>query len=167
MLAHSSSSSSTPVVAKPSSSSPAVTRVQLIAPMRAERGVAMVHLFSGGARLQCRLSPDSDAALMTPSQSGPLSRRGPLGDVRIVEFAAIGPVPFAAMLLSDLGAEVIRIDRKPRRSPRNTEVYLRGRRAIALDLKNARAGEVALKLVEKSDALLEGFRPGVMERLGL
>ena len=85
----------------------------------------------------------------------------------MVEFAAIGPVPFAAMLLSDLGAEVLRIDRTPARSPRNTEVYLRGRRAVALDLKKPKATEAALKLVEKADALFEGFRPGVMERLGL
>jgi alpha-methylacyl-CoA racemase len=92
---------------------------------------------------------------------------GPLKGVRIVEFAAIGPVPFAAMLLSDMGAEVIRIDRRLARPPRNTEVYLRGRRAVALDLKKAEATEAALKLVENADAVLEGFRPGVMERLGL
>jgi alpha-methylacyl-CoA racemase len=104
---------------------------------------------------------------MTPSHSGSLSHTGPLKDVRIVEFAAIGPVPFAAMLLSDLGAQVIRIDRNPSRAPRNTEVYLRGRRVIALDLKNTQAAEVALKLIKKADALIEGFRPGVMERLGL
>ena len=92
---------------------------------------------------------------------------GPLKGIRVVEFAGIGPVPFAAMLLSDMGAEVIRIDRKPARAPRNTDVYFRGRRAIALDLKNPQGTDVALKLVEKADALLEGFRPGVMERLGL
>lgn len=92
---------------------------------------------------------------------------GPLQGLRIVEFGAIGPVPFAAMLLSDMGAHVIRIDRKPARSPRAGEVYLRGRRAVALDLKIAQATEAALKLIEKADALLEGFRPGVMERLGL
>jgi alpha-methylacyl-CoA racemase len=92
---------------------------------------------------------------------------GPLNGVRVVEFAAIGPVPFAAMLLSDMGAEIIRIDRKQARAPRNTEVYLRGRRAIAVDLKRPEATEAALKLIEKADAILEGFRPGVMERLGL
>src|SRR5438132_3340415 len=92
---------------------------------------------------------------------------GPLQGIRVVEFAAIGPVPFAAMLLSDMGAEVIRIDRKPARAPRNTDIYYRGRRAVALDLKTPEATEAALKLVGKADALLEGFRPGVMERLGL
>src|SRR5438067_6031677 len=92
---------------------------------------------------------------------------GPLAGIRVIEFAAIGPVPFAAMLLSDMGAEVIRIDRKPGRVPHSTEVYYRGRRAIALDLKKPEAVEAALRLIEQADALLEGYRPGVMERLGL
>jgi len=92
---------------------------------------------------------------------------GPLTGIRIVEFAGIGPVPFAAMLLSDMGAEVIRIDKKPARVLRNTEVYYRGRRAVVLDLKKSQATEAALKLIAGADALLEGFRPGVMERLGL
>ena len=92
---------------------------------------------------------------------------GPLKGIRIVEFAGLGPVPFAAMLLSDMGAEVIRIDRKPSRSPRASEVHLRGRRAVALDLKKPEATEAALTLIEKANAVLEGFRPGVMERLGL
>jgi alpha-methylacyl-CoA racemase len=92
---------------------------------------------------------------------------GPLQGIRFVEFAGIGPVPFAAMLLSDMGAQGIRIDRMPARTPRNTEVYYRGRRAVALDLKKPEATQAALKLVEGADALLEGFRPGVMERLGL
>jgi alpha-methylacyl-CoA racemase len=92
---------------------------------------------------------------------------GPLEGIRIIEFAGIGPTPFAAMLLSDMGAEVIRIDRKTARAPRNSEVYFRGRRALALDLKNPQATEAALKLIENADGLLEGFRPGVMERLGL
>ena len=92
---------------------------------------------------------------------------GPLAGIRVIEFAAIGPVPFAAMLLSDMGAEVIRIDRKPGRVPHSTEVYYRGRRAIALDLKKPEAAEATLRLIEKADALVEGYRPGVMERLGL
>lgn len=92
---------------------------------------------------------------------------GPLAGVRIIEFAAIGPVPFAAMLLADMGAEVIRIDRKPAPTPRNTDVYLRGRRAVSMDLKNPQATVAALKLIERADASIEGFRPGVMERLGL
>jgi alpha-methylacyl-CoA racemase len=92
---------------------------------------------------------------------------GPLQGIRIVEFAGIGPGPFAAMLFSDMGAEVLRIDRKGGRLPHKTEIYLRGRRTLALDLKKPEAVEAALKLIDKADALIEGFRPGVMERLGI
>src|SRR5271169_6817185 len=92
---------------------------------------------------------------------------GPLQGIRIVEFAGIGPGPFAAMLFADMGAEVIRIDRKGGRAPNKMEIYLRGRRTLALDLKKPEAVEAALKLIEKADALIEGFRPGVMERLGV
>jgi alpha-methylacyl-CoA racemase len=92
---------------------------------------------------------------------------GPLQGIRIVEFAGIGPGPFAAMLFADMGAEVIRIDRKGGRLPHKTEIYLRGRRTLALDLKKPEAVEAALRLIEKADALIEGFRPGVMERLGI
>lgn len=92
---------------------------------------------------------------------------GPLQGIKIVEFAGIGPGPFCAMLLSDMGAEVIRIDRKGGRSPHKAEIGMRGRKAVALDLKKPEAIEAALKLIEGADALLEGFRPGVMERLGL
>jgi alpha-methylacyl-CoA racemase len=96
-----------------------------------------------------------------------MERMGPLHGIRIVEFAGIGPGPFAAMLLSDMGAEVIRIDRKGGRSPVKAEIYMRGRNAVALDMKHPEAVETALKLIDKADALLEGFRPGVMERLGV
>jgi alpha-methylacyl-CoA racemase len=92
---------------------------------------------------------------------------GPLHGIRIVEFAGIGPGPFAAMLLSDMGAEVIRIDRKGGRSPGSAEITYRGRQAVALDMKKPEAVEAALKLIEKADGLIEGFRPGVMERLGV
>jgi len=92
---------------------------------------------------------------------------GPLNGVRVVEFAGIGPGPFAAMLLSDMGAEIIRIDRRGGRTPGKGEVTYRGRRAITLDMKRPEAVEAALKLIEKADALIEGFRPGVMERLGV
>src|ERR1700761_4602949 len=92
---------------------------------------------------------------------------GPLHGIRIVEFAGIGPGPFAAMLLSDMGAEIIRIDRKGGRSPGKTEIYMRGRKAVAFDMKKPEAIEAALKLIERADALIEGFRPGVMERLGV
>lgn len=92
---------------------------------------------------------------------------GPLHGIRVVEFAGIGPGPFAAMLLSDMGAEIIRIDRKGGRTPHKTEVTYRGRQAVALDMKKPQAVEAALKLVDRADALIEGFRPGVMERLGV
>lgn len=92
---------------------------------------------------------------------------GPLQGIKVVEFQGIGPGPFAAMLLSDMGAEVIRIDRKGGRMPGKTEVTYRGRMAVALDLKKPEAVEAALKLIDRADALIEGFRPGVMERLGL
>jgi alpha-methylacyl-CoA racemase len=92
---------------------------------------------------------------------------GPLEGIKIVEFAGLGPGPFAAMLLADMGADVLRIDRKDGRTPSKAEVYLRGRKTVAFDLKKAQAVKAALTLVEKADALIEGFRPGVMERLGL
>lgn len=92
---------------------------------------------------------------------------GPLQGVKIVEFAGIGPGPFAAMLLSDMGADVIRIDRKGGRTPGKFEVTYRGRKAVLLDLKKPEAVEAALKLIDRADALIEGFRPGVMERLGV
>ena len=92
---------------------------------------------------------------------------GPLQGVKVVEFQGIGPGPFTAMLLSDMGADVIRIDRKGGRTPNKTEVTYRGRKAVAFDLKKPEAVEAALKLIDGADALIEGFRPGVMERLGL
>lgn len=98
---------------------------------------------------------------------------GPLAGIRIIEMAGIGPAPFAAMMLSDMGAEVIRIDRKGRPEANEFDVLKtggflnRGRRSIALDLKKAQAVSALLDLIASADALLEGFRPGVMERLGL
>ena len=95
-------------------------------------------------------------------------RQGPLADLRVVELAGIGATPFGAMLLADLGADVIRIDRPPAGDANPlSEVLGRGRRSVALDLKHEAAVEVALRLVARADALIEGFRPGVMERLGL
>ena len=93
--------------------------------------------------------------------------KGPLNGVRIVEFAGIGPGPFCGMLLSDLGADVIRVDRPGHRPGAVSDVTGRGRRSIALNLKEADDIETALKLLEKADGLIEGFRPGVMERNGL
>lgn len=92
---------------------------------------------------------------------------GPLQGVKILEFAGIGPGPFCAMLLSDMGAEVVRIDRKGGRGANRFDITSRGRRSIALDLKKPEAVETCLKLIENADGLIEGFRPGVMERLGL
>ena len=92
---------------------------------------------------------------------------GPLSGVRIVEFAGIGPGPFCGMLLADMGADVVRIDRKGTRGGSKYDVASRGKRSIAIDLKKPEAVETALKLIEKADILQEGFRPGVMERLGL
>ena len=98
---------------------------------------------------------------------------GPLAGYRIIEMAGIGPAPFAAMLLADMGAEVIRIDRReatdlglPGREPK-FEVLHRGRRSLCVDVKSDAGRDVVLRLAANADALIEGFRPGVMERLGL
>jgi alpha-methylacyl-CoA racemase len=96
---------------------------------------------------------------------------GPLAGVSVVEFAGLGPGPFCGMLLADLGASVLRIDQVPRKpSAQNaarTEVLGRGRRSIALNLKDERGLAVAQKAIAGADVLIEGFRPGVMEKLGL
>jgi alpha-methylacyl-CoA racemase len=91
---------------------------------------------------------------------------GPLAGYKIIELAGIGPGPFCGMLLSDLGAEVIRVDR-PSGGGRPKDVLTRGRKSIAVDLKSPEGKEVVLKLCESADAIFEGFRPGVTERLGL
>jgi len=93
--------------------------------------------------------------------------QGPLSGLKVVEFAGIGPGPFCGMLLSDLGADVVRIDRKGSGRSSPADVTARGRRSVALDLKQPAAVETCLKLMETADAVFEGFRPGVMERLGL
>ena len=92
---------------------------------------------------------------------------GPLTGLKVIEFAGIGPGPFCGMLLSDLGADVVRIDRKGGGRASKFDITARGRRSVALDLKSPAAIETCLKLVESADILFEGFRPGVMERLGL
>ena len=96
---------------------------------------------------------------------------GPLHGVRILEIAGIGPGPFAAMMLADMGAEVVRVDRvqavRDAATGPHWDVMLRGRRNIALDLKHADGVETLLSLVERADVVIEGFRPGVMERLGV
>jgi alpha-methylacyl-CoA racemase len=98
---------------------------------------------------------------------------GPLEDIRIVEFAGIGPVPFAATMLADMGADVIRIERPasaddgPDRADASKSILNRGRRSIVIDLKQPAGQHLAMELVGRADALIEGHRPGVMERLGL
>ncbi len=93
--------------------------------------------------------------------------QGPLSGVKVVEFAGIGPGPFCCMLLSDMGADVVRIDRKGGRPTFKNDIPARGRRHVVLDLKEPNDVAVALAMIEKADVLIEGFRPGVMERLGL
>ncbi|HUI60679.1 MAG TPA: CaiB/BaiF CoA-transferase family protein [Steroidobacteraceae bacterium] len=94
---------------------------------------------------------------------------GPLSGMKVIELAGIGPAPFCAMMLADAGAEVIRIERAsaPAAAPAPVDPLLRNRRSIALDLKNPEARTVVLRLVESAEALIEGFRPGVTERLGI
>jgi crotonobetainyl-CoA:carnitine CoA-transferase CaiB-like acyl-CoA transferase len=97
---------------------------------------------------------------------------GPLEGIKIIELAGIGPGPMAAMLLADLGATVLRIERRAPvklgiERPLRYNLLLRNRKTIALDLKDPGAVELVLSLVERADGLIEGFRPGVTERLGL
>ncbi|HQZ47705.1 MAG TPA: CaiB/BaiF CoA-transferase family protein [Microbacteriaceae bacterium] len=95
---------------------------------------------------------------------------GPLAGLRVIELAGIGPVPHAGMLLADLGAEVVRIDRPtpgPPKIANDHDVTRRGKQSITLDLKDPRAREAVLQMVDTFDILLEGNRPGVTERLGL
>ena len=97
---------------------------------------------------------------------------GPLAGIKVLEFEAIGPVPFCGMMLADMGADVLLVDRTSDPGlgldrERWSDVMLRGRRSVMLDLKTASGVDVALRLADKADAVIEGFRPGVMERLGL
>src|SRR6185437_15206654 len=99
---------------------------------------------------------------------------GPLSGLRVIELAGIGPGPFCGMMLADLGADVLRIDRAagaigPARLGLDVskDILARGRRSIKVDLKNPQAVEFVLALVEKADVLFEGNRPGVTERLGI
>lgn len=91
---------------------------------------------------------------------------GPLAGVRVVELAGIGPAPFAGMLLADLGADVVRVDR-PGAAGGDNDLLNRGKRSIAVDLKHERGPESVLGLAERADVLIEGLRPGVTERLGV
>lgn len=104
------------------------------------------------------------------------TRQGPLAGMRVVEFAGIGPAPFCGMMLADMGAEVILVERPRAIDPSAKPTLLdlgrftithRGKRSLALDLKDPAAIDTVLALIDTADALIEGFRPGVMERLGL
>ena len=94
---------------------------------------------------------------------------GPLSGYRIVEMAGLGPAPFCAMLLSDMGADVVRIDREGGSNPLDLKIDVlnRGRRSVALNLKTPEGIATAFALIARADAVIEGYRPGVMERLGL
>jgi alpha-methylacyl-CoA racemase len=99
---------------------------------------------------------------------------GVLDGIRVVEFEAIGPAPFAAILLADMGADVLRIDRPvapddlgPKRTGKYVDLTGRGRRSVTLDLKRPEAADATLELMSRADAIIEGFRPGTLERLGL
>src|ERR1700681_312209 len=100
------------------------------------------------------------------SSSNGLSLGGPLQGIRILEFAGIGPVPFAGMLLSDLGADIVRIDRPGTRTDLR-EAVNRGRQFVQVDLKDGESVQRIVALSESADVIMEGFRPSVMERLGL
>lgn len=104
---------------------------------------------------------------MTANPLSANQKAGPLAGMRVVEFAGIGPAPFAAMLLADMGAEILRIDRPGGNDPWTKAVIRRNRRTVTANLKEAGDLATIKALVAKADILLEGFRPGVMERLGL
>ena len=102
----------------------------------------------------------------------PTVANGPLAGLRVLEFEGIGPGPFAGMMLADMGADVLLVDRPADaglglKRERKNDVMLRGRRSLTLDLKSEHGAEAASILAERADAIIEGFRPGVMERLGL
>lgn len=106
------------------------------------------------------MTTDEDGAFATPGA-------GPLAGIRIVEFAGIGPGPFAAMLLADMGAEIVRVDRLGGADPYSHTVIRRSRASVEANLKDPADVAVVLDLLLHADALIEGFRPGVMERLGI
>jgi alpha-methylacyl-CoA racemase len=99
-------------------------------------------------------------------ESADIARGGPLAGIRVVELAGIGPCPFCAMLLADLGAEVIRVDR-PGPSPSLVDLTSRGKRRVIVDLKHSQGAGVVLRLAARAHVLVEGYRPGVAERLGV
>ena len=94
---------------------------------------------------------------------------GPLRGLRVIEFAGLGPAPFASMLLADMGADVVRLERRQGENLLGIDydVLNRGKRSVTADLKTPEGVGIALELLSHADVLIEGFRPGVMERLGL
>ena len=110
--------------------------------------------------LTAGLPPSPAGAFAEAAEAGP-----PLHGIKVVEFAGLGPGPFAAMILADAGADIIRIDRHAR--PVDGGALVRGRPPLPLDLKSPDGLQTARALVRRADVLIEGFRPGVMERLGL
>src|ERR1700756_1583119 len=92
---------------------------------------------------------------------------GPLTGLRVIELAGIGPGPHAAMILGDLGADVVRIERPNTAAGAARDAMLRNRRFVTADLKSDQGRELVLRLIARADVLIEGYRPGVTERLGL
>ena len=97
---------------------------------------------------------------------------GPLNGFKIIEFAGLGPAPFAGMMLSDMGAEILQINRMSDNASttghdKTDDIMSRGKQPVAIDLKKEESVMLTLKLIKSADALIEGFRPGVMEKLGL
>jgi alpha-methylacyl-CoA racemase len=93
---------------------------------------------------------------------------GALQGCRIFELAGVGPGPMAGLMLADMGAEVIRVERSTQRPPeQKADISFRGKQSIALDLKQAAGANALLRLLDDADALVEAFRPGVVERLGI
>lgn len=102
-----------------------------------------------------------------PVHSPLAGREGPLRGIKVLEFAGLGPAPFGCMMLAELGADVVEVVRPGTPPPDPADFYLRGRRRIALDLKQKAGAQAAADLAGRCDVLVEGFRPGVMEGLGL
>lgn len=100
-------------------------------------------------------------------EHGTVMKQGPLAGLRVVEFAGLGPAPFACMLLADMGADVVLVDRRGARIADPLQIVSRGRTLMHADLKSAGDRDSVLQLIDQADVLVEGFRPGVMERLGL
>ena len=108
----------------------------------------------------------TDTLTSSAAQAAKPRAAGPLAGIRIVEFAGLGPGPFASMMLSDMGADVVTLMRGEQKQGLRGAIMMRGRRQIACDLKDKECAAQVLALLDGADALIEGYRPGVMERLG-